>query len=77
MRARDTSPKAAAILDRVHDELGPEGRFELALEMSRLAREFAKAALRDEHPTYSDEELTRELTRRLHPHVGRKYEDGR
>jgi hypothetical protein len=66
MRARDTSERAAAIQERLHQELGPEGRFELAMRLSDLAHEFAKAALRDQHPEYSEEELLRELTKQLH-----------
>jgi len=66
MRARDTSAKAAAIQDELHDRLGPEGRFELAMRMSELAREFAKAGLRDQHPTLTDADLMRELARTLY-----------
>jgi hypothetical protein len=61
MVARDTSARAAAIQDRLHDRLGPEGRFELAMKMSELAREFAKAGVRDRHPHLSDREVLREL----------------
>lgn len=71
MRAGDTSEKAASMQKRIHDALGPEGRMGLALQMSRLAREFAKGALRDECPTLTDTELTRELVRRLHPRSAR------
>jgi hypothetical protein len=63
MRARDTSAKAAAIQDQLHDALGPEGRFQLAMKMSDLAREFAKAGVRVRHPEFSDEEVLRELAR--------------
>jgi hypothetical protein len=63
MRSRDTSEKAAAIHDRVLDALGPEGRFELAMQMSELAREFALAGLRDQHPDWTDAQLRRELVR--------------
>lgn len=61
MVARDTSVKAAAIQDRLHDALGPEGRFRLALKMSELAREFAKAGVRDRRPGLPDEQVAREL----------------
>ena len=61
MRPRDTSAKAAAIQDRLHDALGPEGRLQLALRMSELAREFAKAGIRDRHPQLADDEVTAEL----------------
>ena len=61
MVARDTSPKAAAIQDRLHDALGPEGRFRLAMKMSELAREFAKAGVRDRNPDLADDQVAREL----------------
>jgi hypothetical protein len=63
MRARDTSAKAAAIQDQLHDALGPEGRFQLAMKMSDLAREFAKAGVLVRHPEFSDEQVLRELAR--------------
>jgi hypothetical protein len=61
MVARDTSAKAAAIQDRLHDALGPEGRFRLAMKMSDLAREFAKAGVRDRSPGLADDQVAREL----------------
>jgi hypothetical protein len=63
MRARDTSAKAAAIQERLHDALGPEGRFRLAMRMSELAREFAKAGVRERHPEFTESEVSRELAR--------------
>lgn len=63
MRARDTSEKAAAIQERLHDDLGPEGRFRLAMRMSELAREFAKAGLRERNPDLTEREVLRELAR--------------
>jgi hypothetical protein len=63
MRARDTSAKAAAIQEKLHDALGPEGRFQLALRMSELAREFAKAGVREQHPQFTASEVDRELAR--------------
>lgn len=66
MRAIDTSAEAAATQHRLHQALGPEGRFALALSMSELAREFAKAGLRNRHPEYAGDELLRELTNELH-----------
>lgn len=63
MRARDTSEKAAAIQDELHDRLGPAGRFRLAMQMSELAREFAKAGVRQAHPDYSEAEVLRELAK--------------
>lgn len=66
MVARDTSPKAAAIQDRLHDALGPEGRFRLAMQMSELAREFAKAGLRERSPGLTEDEVGRELVATLY-----------
>jgi len=63
MRARDTSEKAAVIQKALHDALGPEGRFQLAMRMSELAREFAKAGLRERHPDFSEDDVARELAR--------------
>jgi hypothetical protein len=62
MVARDTSAKAAAVQDRLHDALGPEGRFRLAMKMSELAREFAKAGVRARNPNLADDQVARELT---------------
>lgn len=62
MRPLDTSEKVAAIQHRLQQALGPAGRFELALELSQLAREFAKAGLRQKRPDLSEEQLSRELT---------------
>jgi hypothetical protein len=69
MRSRDTSAKAEALQDEIHRSLGPEGRFQLALRLSLLAREFAKAGLREKHPEYTEDQLNRELVSAL---FGRK-----
>ena len=66
MRARDTSEKAAAIQDRLHEAIGPEGRFLLAMRLSALAREFAIAGVRERHPEYTEAEVLRELGRELY-----------
>lgn len=66
MRALDTSAAADAVQHRLHQALGTEGRFALALSMSELARSFAKAGLRDRHPEYAEAELLRALTSKLH-----------
>ena len=60
---RDTSERAAAIQDGLHDAMGPAGRFQLAMQMSELAREFAKAGIRQRHPGLSEAEVMRELVR--------------
>ena len=61
MRARDTSARAAEIQERLHDALGVEGRFRLAMEMSDLAREFAMAGLRGRFPELSESDLAKRL----------------
>lgn len=66
MRALDTSAAAGAVQHRLHQALGTEARFALAMSMSELAREFAKAGLRDRHPEYAEAKLLRELTNKLH-----------
>jgi len=63
VRSRDTSPQAAAVQEQIHTALGVEGRFQLAMRMSELAREFAKAGLRSRYPSFGGDELLRELTR--------------
>ena len=63
MRPRDTSAKAAEVQEKLHDSLGPEGRLQLAMQMSNLAREFAKAGVRDRHPHFSEQEVLEELAR--------------
>jgi len=63
MRSRDTSERAAAIQEQLHTALGIEGRFMLAMRMSELAREFAKAGLRDRQPSIAEHQLLRELVR--------------
>jgi hypothetical protein len=63
MHARDTSTKAAEIQDKLHDAMGPEGRFRLAMRMSELAREFAKAGVRDQHPQFTEDQVLQELAR--------------
>ena len=62
MRPFDTSAKVAALQHQLQQELGPEGRFALALELSHVAREFALSGLRQRRPELSEQELARELT---------------
>lgn len=69
MRALDTSAEAALMQHRLHRALGTEARFALAMSMSDLGREFAKAGLRDRHPEYPEDQLLRELTNKLHGHL--------
>ena len=66
MRSRDTSERAAAVQERLHDALGVEGRFQLAMQMSQLAREFAIAGLRSRFPEISEGELAERLIAELY-----------
>lgn len=47
-------------------QTGFTARFALAMSISELAREFAKAGLRNRHPEYAENELLRALTNKLH-----------
>ncbi|HEX2207299.1 MAG TPA: hypothetical protein VHG93_06425 [Longimicrobium sp.] len=46
----DTSPTAQALQDEVHRRMSGEERIKLAFAMRMMAREFAWARLRKEHP---------------------------
>jgi hypothetical protein len=59
----DTSPAAQAIQDEIHRRMTGEERLKLAFEMSEMARSFALARLRKEHPDWTEWEYTRELLR--------------
>ena len=50
----------------IQRRLGPEGRLELALEMSDFARKLAEAGLRRQCPELSPQEVHRELILRLY-----------
>ena len=59
----DTSPAAQAIQDEIHRRMSGEERLKLAMDMSDMARAFALARLRAEHPEWTEWELKRELLR--------------
>jgi len=59
----DTSREAATIQAQIIDRMTVAQRLELAVEMSLAARALAKSRPREEHPTWSDAELDRELLR--------------
>jgi len=66
MRALDTTPEAAAIQERIHRQLGPSGRLELAIELSEVARSFTVAGIRQRHPEYSEQDAIRALAEQLY-----------
>ena len=59
----DTSPAARTIQHRVYRAMTGAERFQIAIRLSREAREFALARLRRHHPDWSDRDLKRELLR--------------
>ena len=59
----DTSAAARTIQHRIYRTMTGGQRFEIALRLSRDAREFALARLRRHHPDWSDRDLHRELIR--------------
>lgn len=59
----DTSPAAQAVQDEIHRRMTGEERLQLAIDMSEIARSFALARLRKDHPDWTEWELKRELLR--------------
>lgn len=62
----DTTPEAAAIQRAIHQRLGPSGRLRLAIELSDLAWECAKAGMRSRHPQWGEPQILAALVRDLH-----------
>ena len=56
MVALDTTPEAARLHEQAYRELGNDGRFRIALELSDLTHTFAVAGIRLRHPEWSDED---------------------
>jgi hypothetical protein len=63
----DTTPKIAAMQAQIQDAMSGEQRVLLAFEMSHYTHELAKQGIRDEHPDWSEERVTREFLRSLFP----------
>lgn len=59
----DTSAIAAQVQLRVLRALPAPRRLALAIEMSTTARAFAAARLREQHPDWSESQITRGLLR--------------
>jgi hypothetical protein len=66
MRPSDTSAAAASVQEEILARFGPERRFEVAMQLSELAMEFARAGLRQRRPDLGEKEINRELARLLH-----------
>ena len=61
----DTKPEIASMQARINDAMSGEERVLLAFEMSHYAHELAKQYLRDQHPEWPEERVTREFLRSL------------
>jgi hypothetical protein len=61
----DTTPEIAAMQARILDAMSGEQRVLLAFEMSHYTHELAKQGLRDAHPDWPEEKITREFLRSL------------
>lgn len=59
----DTSPEAAEVQLNIYRRMTGEQRLRIAMEMSRMAREFALTRIRSEHPEWSERECKMELIR--------------
>ncbi|HWZ44101.1 MAG TPA: hypothetical protein VNW97_11525 [Candidatus Saccharimonadales bacterium] len=50
---------------RIHDAMTGEQRLLLALELSYLTRELAKTGIRNDHPNWTERQVTKEFLRSL------------
>jgi hypothetical protein len=67
MAISDTSPEIEAMQSGIHQRMSGEQRIQMALEMSYLSHELAKQGLRDAHPDWPEERVTREFLLSLFP----------
>ena len=59
----DTSPEAAAVQEQIFTQMTPAHRLRMAFEMSESMRNFARAGIRNRHPQWTEEQISRELLR--------------
>jgi len=59
----DTTAEAQAVQDEIHRNMTGEQRVLLAFEMSEFVRELARAGIRQQHPDWPEDRVTRELLR--------------
>ena len=59
----DTSAEAQAIQERIQCAMSGEQRILVAWDMSLFARELARAGIRQEHPEWTEAQVSRELLR--------------
>src|SRR5438046_846120 len=63
--AADTSPEATRVYFAVLRRLGPSGRVRRWVELTRTMRTILADGIRHRHPEYTDEQVRREVVRRL------------
>lgn len=63
MFVSDTTPEAQAIQESIRCAMTGEQLLLLAWEMSLFARELARAGIRQDHPDWTEAEVSRELLR--------------
>ena len=66
MASLDTSTAAASLHEESYRQLGPAGRFKIAVELSDLTHALAVAGLRRRDPNLSDEDARRRLAEVLY-----------
>jgi Rv0078B-related antitoxin len=59
----DTTPEAQAVQLQLHRAMTGEQKILLAYEMSMFGRELNRARLQQEHPEWTEAEISRELLR--------------
>ena len=67
MAISDTTPEIEAMQARILDSMSGEERVLMALEASHHIHELAKQCIRDEHPDWPEDRVTREFLRSLFP----------
>jgi hypothetical protein len=63
----DTKPEIAAMQARIQDAMSGEQRVLIAFEASHHVHELAKQRIRDEHPDWPEEAITKQFLRSLFP----------
>jgi hypothetical protein len=59
----DTTSEARAVQEQILRNMTGEQRLLLAWDMSMFARELARAGIRNDHPDWTEAQVTRELLR--------------
>ncbi len=63
MAVSDTSAETQAIQEHIQSAMSGEQRLLLAWDMSLFARELARTGIRQEHPGWTEAQVSRELLR--------------